>query len=323
MCTAIRYQADDHYFGRNLDLEYSYHETVVVTPRNKPLSFRFLPDLTQHYAMIGMAYVVDDYPLYYEATNEKGLSLAGLNFPASAFFGAGSPDKDHVAPFELIPWILSKCSTVKEARPLLEKMDIVNEAFRPDLPVAPLHWILDDKDDCLILESTADGLHIYENPIGVLTNEPPFPMQSENLARYRGLSPEEPKNSFAPGLNLTGNCHGMGSFGLPGDLSSPSRFVRAAFMLNNSVSGNSESEAVSQFFHVLASVAHPRGSVRLGEQYEITVYSSCCNADQGVYYYTTYENNQISAVDMHKTDLESKELSIYPLIKNQQFAFQN
>ena len=73
MCTAIVYSAGgDHYFGRNLDLEYSYDETVTITPRNHPICFRRAKTLHQHYALIGMAYVTDGYPLYYEAINEIG-----------------------------------------------------------------------------------------------------------------------------------------------------------------------------------------------------------------------------------------------------------
>ena len=87
MCTAISYRTKHHYFGRNLDLERGYGESVVVTPRNFPFQFRFLGNLEEHYAMIGMAAIVDGYPLYFEATNEKGLSIAGLHFPKNTFYG--------------------------------------------------------------------------------------------------------------------------------------------------------------------------------------------------------------------------------------------
>ena len=86
MCTSITYSTKDHYFGRNLDLEISYHEVVTITPRNYPFKFRRVTDIPTHYALIGMATVVNDYPLYYEATNETGLSMAGLNFPGNAHF---------------------------------------------------------------------------------------------------------------------------------------------------------------------------------------------------------------------------------------------
>ena len=116
----------------------------------------------------------------------------------------------------------------------------------------------------------------------------------------------------------------MGSIGLPGDMSSSSRFVRAAFTKLNSVCGETEEEGVSQFFHILSSVEQPKGCtlVREGE-YEFTLYSSCCNTDQGVYYYKTYDNSQISAVDMHAEDLDGSKVVSYPLIKQQQIHFQN
>ena len=112
--------------------------------------------------------------------------------------------------------------------------------------------------------------------------------------------------------------------GLPGDLSSASSFVRVAFTKMNSLSGLSESESVSQFFHILGSVAQQRGCCHLeGDKYEITLYSSCCNADRGIYYYTTYDNSRISAVDLHREDLEGRELSRYPLVQGPDIFWQN
>ena len=84
MCTAISMQTTNHYFGRNLDLEYSYLEKIVITPRHFPLTFHHQSTLSSHFAIIGMAYIKENYPLYYDATNEKGLSMAGLNFPEYA-----------------------------------------------------------------------------------------------------------------------------------------------------------------------------------------------------------------------------------------------
>ena len=103
MCTAISYKTDAHYFGRNLDLERGYGECVVITPRYCPLPLRHLPDLTEHYAMIGTAAVAQGYPLYFEATNERGLSMAGLNFPGNAHYAEVADGHDNVASFELIP----------------------------------------------------------------------------------------------------------------------------------------------------------------------------------------------------------------------------
>ncbi len=322
MCTALTYHTKDNYFGRNLDLEFSYHETVTVTPRNYPFHFRMLPTLEEHFAMIGMAYVVDDYPLYYDATNEKGLSIAGLNFPGNADYKPIDKSKDNVAPFELIPWILGQCETVRQCKCLFERINIAGIHFSEELPLSPLHWMISDREESITVESVKEGLKIYDNLVGVLTNNPTFDMQMFNLNNYMGLSVEPAVNHFSERLQLEAYSRGMGAMGMPGDWSSASRFVKATFVKSNAVSGESESESVSQFFHMLDSVAHPRGCVHMGnQQYEITIYSSCCNVDTGIYYYTTYENRQITEVDMNRTDLNGKRLVNYPLIKEQQIHF--
>jgi len=324
MCTAATYKTKDHYFGRTLDYEFSYQETVTITPRSYPFRFRNKRDLKQHYAMIGMAFVVEDYPLYYDATNEKGLSMAGLNFPGNAKYKEEVEEKDNIAPFEFIPWILGQCATITEVKEKLQSLNLWNQDFSNELPLSPLHWIISDRDASITVECVEEGLKVYDNPVGVLTNNPPFDMQMFNLNNYMGLSVEAPENNFAKGLELSAYSRGMGAMGLPGDLSSASRFVRAAFTKMNSVSGNSESESISQFFHILGSVAQQRGCVHMGNgEYEITIYTSCCNTNKGIYYYTTYENSQITGVDMRKENLDGDRLIAYPLVKGQQIRMEN
>lgn len=323
MCTAISFQTKDHYFGRNLDLEYSYHETVTITPRNYIFKFHNGKVLDKHFALIGMAFVQDNYPLYYDATNEKGLSMAGLNFPDYARYQNENPCKINVAPYEFIPFILSQCSSVKEARTLLENINLVQVDFSPELKASPLHWILSDKYESITIEPMFDGLKIYDNPVGVLTNNPPFYFHMLNLTNYMGVTREEITNRFAENIDLKPYSRGMGSFGLPGDLSSASRFVKAAFTKLNSVTGDSESESISQFFHILNSVNQQKGCCRVNGKFEFTIYSSCCNTDKGIYYYTTYENSQITAVNMHHCDLECNSLITYQLIETQQIKYQN
>ncbi len=324
MCTAVTYKTKDFYFGRTLDYDFSYGDEVVITPRNYSLSFRNMGIKKTHYAMIGMALVADDYPLYHEAVNEKGLGMAGLNFVGNADFKDEIPGKDNVATFELIPWILSGCATVKEARNLLEKMNLIKEPFSEALPVAQLHFIIADKDEAITVEAVKEGVKIYDNPVGVLTNNPPFMEQMFLLNNYMHLSPKQPENLFSEKLPLHIYSRGMGALGLPGDLSSQSRFVRASFVKMNSLSGDSEEESVSQFFHILGAVDQQRGCCDVGEgNYEITLYTCCCNADKGIYYYTTYDNHQITAVDMYKEDLEGSQLVRYSVIEGEQIKRQN
>ena len=313
MCTAVCWRSGDHYFGRNLDLEYHYQEQVTVTPRNFPLPVRHQNRLPRHAAIIGMATVSEGYPLYYDATNEWGVSMAGLNFPGNAVYRPPVAGMDNVAPFALIPWVLGQCEDLRQARALLERVNLTDTSFSEKFPPTPLHWMLSYKDESLVLEPTAAGLQIYENPIGVLTNNPPFAYHLHNLCNYRNLTREPGENRFAQGLPLKAWSGGMGAIGLPGDLSSASRFVRAAFTRWNAVTGEGEADSVSQFFHILGAVEQQKGCARAGEGFAYTVYTSCCNTDKGIYYFTTYDHRQICAVDLHSQDLEGSQLRCFPL----------
>lgn len=324
MCTAATYKTKDFYFGRTLDNDFSYGEEIVITPRSYPFSFRNAGELPRHYAIIGMAHVADGYPLYYDAVNEKGLGMAGLNFVGNAVYKEPETGKDNIAQFELIPWILGQCASVKEAKKLIEKINLTNCAFHEKLPVAELHWMLADREETITVESVKEGIRIYENPTGVLTNNPPFDEQLFQLNNYMHLSPKTPQNFFSDKLNLQTYSRGMGALGLPGDLSSASRFVRAAFVRMNARSGYSEEESVSQFFHILGAVDQQRGCCEIADGvYEMTIYTSCCNVDTGVYYYTTYENHQITGVDLHRENLEGGQIVRYLLILGEQIRMQN
>ena len=324
MCTAATLKTKDFYFGRNLDYEFSYGDEVVITPRNYQFNFRNKPAIKSHYAMIGMAHVIENYPLYYDAINEKGLGIAGLNFVGNADYKEKVKEKDNITQFEFIPWVLSQCATVKEAKNLIQKINFLNIPFNDKLPLAELHWIISDSEETITVESVKEGIKIYENPVGVLTNNPPFDKQMFNLNNYMYLSTESPENTFAPSLSLKTYSRGMGAIGLPGDLSSQSRFVRVTFTKMNSISGEGEKESVSQFFHILNSVDQQRGCCKLGDdKYEITIYTSCCNTNRGIYYYTTYDNHQITAIDMHKENLDGDKIIRYPLIKEEQIKMQN
>ncbi len=323
MCTAISFHARRHYFGRTLDLEYVYEEQVVITPRRFPLPYRHLPTDADHFAFIGIATVMQQYPLYYDAVNEHGLAMAGLNFVGNAVYAAPREGAVSVAQFELLPYILSRCCTVAQARQHLESIEVTNTAFSGDLSPAQLHWMIADSHDCIIVEVTADGLHIYDNPARVLTNNPPFPYQMWHLARYRGVSVADTGNALAPAVDLAPDSHGTGGIGLPGDLSSASRFVRAAFTRAHAARPTDETEAVNQFFHILGTVWQTEGCVETDHGLERTQYAGCCNADDGIYYYRTYHNSRTTAVHLRHTDLDATTLTTFPLRTQDRFVEEN
>lgn len=151
MCTSIVFSPKDHYFGRNLDLEITFGQQVVITPRNYNFKFRKMPDLKNHYAMIGISLDMDNYPLYFDAANEKGLGMAGLNYPQNATYYDVKDGKDNIASFEFIPWILGQCSTVQEAKNLLDKINISDinfsekwllQSFTGSLLIRPVRLLL-------------------------------------------------------------------------------------------------------------------------------------------------------------------------------------
>ena len=215
MCTAVTYKTKDFYLGRTLDYEFSYGDEVTVTPRNYPFNFRHMGAMKTHYAIIGMAYISDNYPLYYDAANEKGLCIAGLNFVGNADYKEKTPDKDNIAQFELIPWLLGQCASVQEAKAFLEKINLVNTPFSNALPLAQLHWLIADSNEAITVESVKEGIKIYQNPVGVLTNNPPFDKQIFHLNNLSICRRKLLKTFFPTGFRLIPTAAEWAGLGFP------------------------------------------------------------------------------------------------------------
>ena len=326
MCTSIAFRNKNLYFGRTLDNDFSYNEQVVITPRNYKFNFKHLPILEHHYAMIGMAFVYKDYPLYYDGVNEKGLCIAGLNFVGYAKYNSVSDSKNNVAQFEFIPYLLATCDSVDSVKNLLENINIIDTCFDDTMPHAELHWMIADDKQSITVECVDKGLKIYDNPVGVMANNPEFDDHLFSLNNYMNLTNKQPKNNFCDKdkLNLNHYCRGIGAFGLPGDLTSQSRFVRASFVNMNAYKPENELDNISQFFHVIGSVEQQKGCSDLGDgKYETTIYTSCMDAKKGVYYYTTYNNHQISGVNMFNENLNKDCLIQYDLCQKECINYQN
>ncbi len=321
MCTAISWKGGSHLFGRTLDLEESYGEETVVVPRQFPIPFRFAGTMASHYAMIGVSLTVQGFPLFFDAANERGLCMAALNFPGNACYRApGTTARvQDIAPFEMIPWVLGRCASVREARELLSRTAAAEIPFSDAYPLTPLHWILADAAETAVAEPSADGLLLYDNPTDVLTNNPPFPMQMFHLQTYRHLSSEESPVRFGGDFPFEPYSRGLGTIGLPGDYTSPSRFVRAAFVRAN-ISVRDEGR-ISAFFHMTDAVSVPRGCVRLSDGREvITRYTSLWDSETETYYTTVYENRQIRALRLRVHDLDADRLFRYTLYAQQDIA---
>lgn len=325
MCTALTFNNGDSYFGRNMDIGYSFNEQIVIVPREYPLTYKKFKNQSSHFAIIGVACVINNYPLFADAINEKGLGVAGLNFPGYAKYNQEIVENvDNITPYEIIPWILATCETVDDARKLINNLNIVAIPFMKGLELATLHWIISDKTSSIVLEVTDNGVNIHENPVGVMTNNPTFEWHMTNLSNYLNCDPVDLKSKKILGFDANPLGHGTGGLGLPGDTSTTSRFVKTVFAKASSVCEMNENANVSQFFHILDTVAVTRGfAVDKRGVYDFTTYSVCANQNLGIYYYKTYENNQISAVNMYNVELNSKNLYEFKMELEQQINFIN
>lgn len=286
MCTAITYKPKNFYFGRTLDAAESYPADVVISPRGYIFK-RHKSAFSARYAIAGAAVVSARYPLYFDGMNERGLCMAGLNFIGNAKYFPACGDKLNLAQFELIPYILGNCATLGDAEYELGRINITAQPFSPDMPPAQLHWLVADRTGAVTVECTVNGINIFKNQIGVLTNNPPFSYHISNLSNYMHLTAMPPQNNLLPEVSLAPFGAGQGAVGLPGDMSSASRFVRAAFLCGNAPEGMEGEGALSQFFSLLAGVSVPKGACRTQSGDFYTQYACCCAADEGAYYFTT------------------------------------
>ena len=223
-----------------------------------------------------------------------------------------------VAPHEMVAALLARCADTRQARAFLQGAEVVSIPYK-NYPVPALHWLVADRFGCFVAEPAEGGLRLYDDPAGVLANEPPFPFQLHNLHAYRHLTAAEPACGF--GMPLKALYHGTGGVGLPGDAASPSRFVRAAFYRANSRPfaeagegegrGEGEDEAdvaeqdAAQMFHMLSAVEMVKGGVLTEEGRPCyTRYACCIDADAGVYYLKRYGSLGAEKFTLHRQGAE-------------------
>ena len=324
MCTCIHLtNKSKSYFGRNLDLDYDLNQSVLVTPRNFTIKFKKENAIEKHFAFIGAGVVINNFPLYADAINEKGLGIATLNFRNSAIYYKEDKAKKNYAPYELIPLLLATCKNIKEVKRLLETINIIDIDFNKETPNQPSHYMISDTKESIVLETTKDGMKIYDNPYGVLTNNPPFPYQEYNVQNYLHLTNLEISNKLLPKSEFIPYSFGLDAYSLPGDYSSTSRFIKALFVKNYTQLDEDERENVLGFLNVLSQVSMPKGSVKTPKGYEYTRYSTCYDQREGRMYYKTYENPNISVVNMHEEYMNAKEIIVLPFQKDFPFYKQN
>lgn len=329
MCTSLSIKSNKghNFFGRNMDLAYDFNQSVLIIPRNYQIQNKVTGDMAKNkYAIIGMGTIIDNHPTLADGMNEKGLACAGLNFDGYSYVEENIvPGKKNIAPYDFIYWIVANHETVDEVKQTIENLELVKVPINERTPLPTLHWMIVDKTGkSIVVEKTKDKFAVYDNPVGVMTNNPTFDWHLTNLNEYMKITPNHPENVKWSDKELTPLGVGAGTLGIPGDFESVSRFIRIAYIRAHMPSIEDEITAVTQFLHMLDYVIMVKGGVITKDGLEdITRYSSCMDQERGIYYYRNYNNNRINAIDMHKEDLDSTEIKLFPYLETQDINYQN
>ena len=323
MCSCINILGDNGFFGRNMDLDHSFNEKVIITPRNYIIKFKKEKQIENHYAFIGIGTIINDYPLYAEASNENGLSIANLNFKNLAKYHPHNKEKKNYAIYEICLLLLSKCKSVKEAKKMLKDVNVLSVPFNENTPLTDLHIMVSDSKESIVIETDDCGFNIYDNDYNVLTNNPNFPYHRYNVSNYMYLDNNEIKNSINPKVHLNKYSLGLSSFGLPGDYSSTSRFVRAFFNKSKVVFPEDNKERIITYFKLLDSVSIIKGCVKTSNGYHYSRYASCFSYNDKSFYYKTYYSNEIVKINMFNKDLSQNKLIAIELREKVEFTEEN
>ena len=300
MCTGIRFSdgSGNLYLARNLDWTSDFGERVVVTPTGYATKSPFgaVPEI--RHAVIGMGIVQEDTPLYFDCGNDAGLAVAGLNFPGYAEYAPEAVEgKTNVAAFEFPLWVASQFASVDEVEAALADVVIVDRPINDKYASSLLHWIIGDAKRAIVVEYTSTGMHVFDDDVDVLANQPGFGWHHENLRNYLNTAPDFPEKVVLNRADLVPFGSGSLMRGIPGDYYSPSRFVRAAYVHAHYPDKTTEEENVSRAFHTLQQVAMVDGCAAMGSgEFERTTYTGLFSSRTMTYYWNTYDDPAIQSV---------------------------
>lgn len=311
MCTSVRFVDDKNqmFAGRNLDWECGYGQGVAITPRNYERKYAFEAPAKGN-AVIGTCIVENDMPLYFDCGSEKGLYIAGLNFPGYAEYEQDAAiGKTNIAAYEFPLWVASTFSSVDEVEEALKNVAIVGKPVNDRYPVALLHYFICDAKRSIVVEYMADGMHIHHDDVDVLANQPTFDWHREHLRSYMNVRPDFVPTVKWGNAELTPYGSGGNVVGMPGSNYSPDRFVRAAYYNTHYPVQSGEDANVVRLFRTLDSVEQILGGAHMEDgTYEYTLYTGGFSAASNTYYMSLYEDPAIKSYSMNAAALDGEEL---------------
>ncbi|MFD1421428.1 choloylglycine hydrolase family protein [Lactiplantibacillus songbeiensis] len=324
MCTSLTYQTTggDQFLARTMDFGFELGGRPVAMPRHHHFSsVTNQTGFDAPYSFVGTGRNLDGY-IHVDGVNEYGVSAAALYFAGQAHYAAAPVDGQiNLAPHEVLMWILGNVKSTQELGDRLANLTIV-EAKAPLLNiVVPLHWIISDKSGATyVLEQQSDGMHYMKNPVGVMTNSPDFGWHLKNLSNYVQLQPEQHANRQYGDLTVNAFGPGTGALGMPGDFTSPSRFVRTVFMREHTEAVATTSAAVNALSHMLNSVEIPKGvKIKADGSVDYTQYRSYMSMSEPAFYMQPYNDQTITRVALTPELMTAAQPTEFTLATAQQF----
>ena len=326
MCTSIFTTTKDgkYILSRTMDFSFPLEATPIYIPQN----YEWRSAVNQkhfktNFGFIGAGRLLGDAYFMADGVNEHGLSVAELYLPGEAKYqDYEESSKLNMAPHEVILWMLGNLTSVLDLEKQVGKINIV-EAVAPILNIiTPLHWIITDSDGrCVVIEPTQKKLKIKQNPIGVMTNTPLLEWHIENLRNFLNVRPKQLEAVKYGDYIATPFSQGTGTSGLPGGYTPPERFVRAAFFKEYSQEAANEVAGVNSSQHILNTVRIPKGIVVTdSDEEDYSLYSASMVNNTKTYYFTSYENHQISKLVLDN-ELLNKEAPIVFKYQTNEEAF--
>ncbi|KTD20345.1 linear amide C-N hydrolase [Legionella londiniensis] len=316
-CTNILIKAKDGavVIGRTLEFGPPLDSEIITSPKgrkftNKALNGQESQSWTAKYGYVYLNFFHQDHAV--DGMNEKGLSMGFLYLPGFTDYPEATNEnvKQGIPYYQLGDWILSQFETVEEVKAKLSRLIV----FGQDLDVPqqgkvtfPVHVIVNDsKGKSIVIEFNKKDMQVYDNPLGILTNAPTFDWHINNLKNYTNLSPYAVEPIKEDGITYSATSQGAGMFGLPGDSTSPSRFVKMAFLQTTALPVENAEKAVVLAHHIIENVFIPNGMVRNPkgsagtETTQWTVFKDLKNAKL---YFKSYDYPMLQSIDLKKLDL--------------------
>lgn len=329
-CTSFIIKSSDngYVYGRTLEFGIDLESAPIAIPRGynyQATGVNGSPGKSwkTKYGAIGMNGI--HLPIFVDGMNEKGLTGGLLYAPNTAQYQDVASDKsaNSIASYEMLTYALTNFATVDEAKAGFKNIMINKTGHAPFNGTVPVHMTLHDTTGKNLVVEYNDGkLFTYDNPAGVMTNDPNFAYQLANIGLYANLSPKEAGLLDINNAKFSPPSSGSGLHGLPGDFLSPSRLIRALFFSSSAPTDATADKQVAIAFHILNNFDIPPGSIQLsssnpygggGTGYERTEWSTVADAKNLVYYIKTYDNPTVQVLDMKNVDLSAKDVKTYTL----------